>query len=328
MAADLAAMDFGCLPPSPLQPAARLAASLGIAELWIKRDDLIGFAGGGTKCRKLAGLADRLRTTGADTFLLSGGGMSNQVRIIAALAAVGGQACEVFIDAADDAPAARFGRFFGAQVHALPDATHWTLNSAIRARLRELAAAGKRAVVIPAASHEDLAAYAQAIGELAAQGLPASPRRTLVVTAAGSGATSAGFLLGLDRHLPQARLLAVSADRRGSELRTIITRLLASATGLAPEGEDMQRMLARLDVDDRAIGGGYGTRTAEADAAIALAARTEGLLTEPVYTGKALAALCAMSRDGSIDRDERIVFWHTGGVPYLACALAQPLPSD
>ncbi|HEY0232445.1 MAG TPA: pyridoxal-phosphate dependent enzyme [Dokdonella sp.] len=326
--AGLAALDFGCVPPSPLQPAPRLAASLGVAELCVKRDDLIGFAGGGTKCRKLAGLLQRLRASGADTFLLSGGAMSNQVRIIAALAAVSGHACEVFIDATEAAPAARFGRFFGARIHALPDATHWTLNAAIRGRLRELTAAGQRAVVIPAASHEDLAAYAQAIGELVAQGVPASPRRTLIVTAAGSGATSAGFLLGLERHLTTARLLSISADRRSGELRTIITRLLASATGADPEGDDIGRLLARLDVDDRAIGGGYGARTEDADAAIALAARSEGLLMEPVYTGKALAALCAMSREGSIDRDDRIVFWHTGGVPYLASALAQPLPPD
>ncbi|MEP7041518.1 MAG: pyridoxal-phosphate dependent enzyme [Dokdonella sp.] len=326
--ADLSSLNFGTQPPSPLHPARQLAASLGVTELWVKRDDLIGFAGGGTKCRKLAGLIERLRATGADTFLFSGGAMSNQVRIIAALAAVSGYACEVFIDAAEDAPAAHFARFFGARIHALANATHWSLNAAIRGRIRELAAAGKRAVVIPAASPEDLAAYAQAIGELAAQGLPASPRRTLIVTAAGSGATSAGFLLGLDRHFQNARLLAVSADRQSSELRTIVTRLLASATGADPEGDEIVRLLARLDVDDSAIGGGYGTRTVEADEAIALAARTEGLLMEPVYTGKALAALCAMSRDGRIDRNDRIVFWHTGGVPYLASALAQPLPSD
>ncbi|MGA9829260.1 MAG: pyridoxal-phosphate dependent enzyme, partial [Rhodanobacteraceae bacterium] len=297
----------------------------GIARMWIKRDDVIAFAGGGTKCRKFPGLIDRLRATPADTLLLSGGATSNQARLMAAVAAIAGYACEVFLDSPDDAPAAHFVRLFGGTVHALPGASRWTLNAAIRARLRELGAAGKSPVVVPAASPDDLACYEAAIGELAA-GEFDSPHNTLIVTAAGSGATSAGFLLGLDRVFPNARLLAVSVDRPARELRVVITRLLATALGVSVDGDDVTRIVSRLSVDDGFVGSGYGMPSAASLDAVALAARSEGLLLEPVYTGKALAALAAMARGSRIGRSDSVVFWHTGGVPYLGTSLAQSSP--
>ncbi|MGA9421297.1 MAG: pyridoxal-phosphate dependent enzyme [Rhodanobacteraceae bacterium] len=313
---------FSALSASPLQSAPQLAAHFGMDRMWIKRDDLIAFAGGGTKCRKFPGLIDRLQATPVDTLLLSGGATSNQARLMAALAATTGYSCEVFLDSPDDAPAAHFVRLFGGTVHALPGASRWTLNAAIRARLRELGAAGKSPVVVPAASPDDLACYEAAIGELVA-GEFDLPRNTLFVTAAGSGATSSGFLLGLDRFFPDASLLAVSVDRPAHELRIVITRLLATALGVSPDGDDVARLVSRLTVDDGFIGGGYGMPSAASLEAVALAARSEGLLLEPVYTGKALAALVAMAQGGRIGRDDSVVFWHTGGVPYLAASLAQ-----
>ncbi|HJT98531.1 MAG TPA: pyridoxal-phosphate dependent enzyme [Rhodanobacteraceae bacterium] len=301
---------------SPLHDAPRLAAALGIARVALKRDDLLAFAGGGTKCRKLAGLDRRLGTS-ADTLLLSGGCTSNQVRIIAALARATGRACEIFLNAPDDAPAADFARLFGAKVHALPDADSWALNAAIRSRLKALMSEGRRAVVVPAAAAADLAVYDAAIGEIA---VDFADVETLVV-AAGSGATSAGFLLGLDRHLPDTRLIAVSVDRPAAELRTVIERLIVGA-GIAADGADLPRIMQRLAIDDRFIGAGYGKPSEASLQATSLAAASEGVLMEPVYTGKALAALTAIAAEGGIARDARVIFWHTGGVPYLAGTLA------
>jgi 1-aminocyclopropane-1-carboxylate deaminase/D-cysteine desulfhydrase-like pyridoxal-dependent ACC family enzyme len=310
----------GCA-DSPLHQAPRLAAALGLGALTLKRDDRLSFAGGGTKCRKLAGLERRLAGTSADTLLLSGGATSNQVRIMAAFASVTGRACEVFIDAADDAPAADFARLCGAVVHALPDADAWRLNAAIRSRLKALTGAGRHPVVIPAASAEDLPCYEAAIAELGRERMEAD----IIVVAAGSGATSAGFLLGLDRHLPTCRLLAVSVDRPAAELRTTIERLVAS-TGIAAGGPDLTRIMQRLSIDDRSIGAGYGKPSEASLRATELAARSEGVLMEPVYTGKALAALAAIASEGGIARDARVIFWHTGGVPYLAGSLAGARP--
>jgi len=169
---------------------------------------------------------------------------------------------------------------------------------------------------VPAASAADLPCYDEAIAEIV------RADADVIVVAAGSGATSAGFLLGLDRHLAHCRLLAVSVDRPAAELRTVITRLLASS-GIAADGTDMPRIMQRLDVEDRFIGAGYGVPSAASHRAVELAARSEGVLLEPVYTGKALAALASIAAEGGIARNARVIFWHTGGVPYLASSLAQ-----
>ena len=308
--------DFPVCRDSPLQDAPRLAAAFGIASLAFKRDDLLPFAGGGTKCRKLAGLVERLAQTPADALLLSGGATSNQVRIIAAVASQTMRACEVFLNAGPDSAAADFARLFGAVVHALPGADAWALNAAIRSRLKALTAEGRAPLVVPAASAADLPCYDEAIAEIV------RADADVIVVAAGSGATSAGFLLGLDRHLAHCRLLAVSVDRPAAELRTVITRLLASS-GIAADGTDMPRIMQRLDVEDRFIGAGYGAPSAASHRAVELAAQSEGVLLEPVYTGKALAALASITAEGGIARNARVIFWHTGGVPYLASSLAQ-----
>lgn len=309
---------------SPLHSAPRLAQHLGIRKIWIKRDDLLGFAGGGTKCRKLPALMRRLQLVGADTLLVSGGAYSNQARLIAAVAAASNRSCEVFLDGPEDAPAAHFARLFGGLVHALPGSTHWTLNSAIRARMRELGAAGKRVFVVPAAAADDLASYEEALKEVA--DCRSGSGDLTIVTAAGSGATSAGFLMGLERFLPGARLLSISVDRAALELRTVVTRLLATSHGASADGSIVNRLISRLTVDDRFVGSGYGIPSTASLDAVALAARTEGLLMEPVYTGKALAALFALTAEGSVSRDDEVIFWHTGGVAYLMAALEQSNP--
>jgi 1-aminocyclopropane-1-carboxylate deaminase/D-cysteine desulfhydrase-like pyridoxal-dependent ACC family enzyme len=317
--------DFPAIGPTPIESAPRLAERIGLGDIRIKRDDLIGFAGGGTKCRKLAGIAAKIRAAGADTLLLSGGATSNQARLVAALAARLGCACEVFLDAGELAPASCFARLLGASVHAMPDATPWTLNAALRARLRALGAEGRRAFVVPAASADDLACYAAAVGEIASVP-PRAVSRAVIVIAAGSGATTAGLLLGIDRALPDARVVAVSVDRAAAELATTVARLIATATGADPDGADIARMTARLAIDERFRGNAYESPPAAAGEAVELAARAEGLLLEPVYTGRALAALCALAGDGGIASSERVVFWHTGGVPYLAAALDAKRP--
>ena len=231
--------DFPVCRDSPLQDAPRLAAAFGIASLAFKRDDLLPFAGGGTKCRKLAGLVERLAQTPADALLLSGGATSNQVRIIAAVASQTKRACEVFLNAGPDSAAADFARLFGAVVHALPGADAWALNAAIRSRLKALTAEGRAPLVVPAASAADLPCYDEAIAEIV------RADADVIVVAAGSGATSAGFLLGLDRdhapaclerHRRRRRRHAAhhaATRRRGSFHRC---RLRRAERGIAPCG--------------------------------------------------------------------------------------------
>ena len=278
--------------PTPLEPAPGLAAAVGLDrdDLWIKRDDLTGLGGGGNKVRKLEWTCAAALAEGADTLITSGAPQSNHARLTAAAGARLG--LRVVLVLGGRPAGARTGNLlldalFGAEVRWGSDVGEVAL---------DLAAAGRRPYVVPFGGSSVLGArgYAEAGRELLGQ---ASDLATVVV-AFGSGGTTAGLVDALGA----GRVLAVHTGAVPDPLRTL------AGLGVRADG-------LRLRLDQ--VGAGYDHLTDEVRAALLLAARHEGLVLDPVYTGRALAGLVAAVRDGQIRRGERTVLLHSGGLPGL-----------
>jgi D-cysteine desulfhydrase len=308
--------------PTPLLRAPRLSEAVG-AEVWIKRDDLTGLLLGGNKARKLEFLCGEALAGGADTLVTGGGAGSNHVQLTAAAAARLGLECVVVCYGeapASDPLGLRISRRLGADVvfTGSPDRT------SVDARLEEMAAKltaeGRHPYVIPrgGASAVGAVGYAAAALELGVQLTAQGVGSATVLLATGSCGTQAGLVAGNETG-PGARMavVGVPVSRPPEECTERIARL---ATGCAERlGSDR----VFTDDDVHLIGGylgpGYGKASPEGDEAALLAARTEGLLLDPVFTAKAMAALIAQCRAGYLTGP--IVFLHTGGAPAALAAL-------
>jgi D-cysteine desulfhydrase len=286
--------------------------------LWVKRDDVTGLGGGGNKARKLDYLCAGAADAGADVLVTGGGPQSNHVRITAAAANRLGLDCTVVM--AGPRPATATGSVLLVELLG-PDVRwiglregpmdYYAIEAAIDAAADELAAAGRRPYRIPigGASAVGALGYVRAAAELRDQAAGPLGDVDLVVVAAGSGGTHAGLAAGLgDLDL----VLGVDVGAR-PDLETTVPAKAAEAAALAgrpaPAGH--------IRLDRGRIGAGYGAPTEECRQAVLLAARREGLVLDPVYTGKAMAGLIAARREGSIEPDTRTVFVHTGGMPAL-----------
>jgi D-cysteine desulfhydrase len=298
--------------PTPVEPLDRLGAELGLATgaLWVKRDDLTGLAGGGNKVRKLEYLCADAVASGADVLVTGGGRQSNHVRATAGAANRLGLGCRIVL--AGDRPEVPAGNvlldeLLGAEIVWAGDLDYYALEAAVEASCAELTAAGCRPYRVPVGGASTIGelGYVAAALELRDQ----VPDLSLVVTADGSGGTHAGLVGGLGDH---ALVLGVDAGTR-PDLRERVPEqavAAAAAAGLpAPVGE--------IQLDRDRIGPGYGAPTPACREALHLAASLEGLLLDPVYTGKAMAGLVAAVRDGRVPGDGRLVFLHTGGLPAL-----------
>ena len=305
--------------PTPLEPMKGLARRLGAKRLYIKRDDCTGLATGGSKTRKLEFLVGEAMHQGADTLLTHGAVQSNHVRQTAAAAAFMGLACEALLEErVPDAPAAYntsgnvlLDQLFGIQLHRAPGGT--AMDAALEALARKLREQGGKPYVIPGGGSNALGSlgYVDCVLELQRQCEVMGLRRPHLVHATGSAGTQAGLLagihaLGLDWPVTG---IGVRAPREQQESRVhdLALRVLA-LLGVEPS---LPR--ARVVADDRFIGDGYGITTASMVEAVTMLARTEGILADPVYTGKGLAGLLEMVRAGSFQPDEDVIFVHTGG---------------
>jgi 1-aminocyclopropane-1-carboxylate deaminase/D-cysteine desulfhydrase-like pyridoxal-dependent ACC family enzyme len=298
----LSPLDFALL-PTPVEPARRLAQALDMDDdaLWVKRDDLTGLGGGGNKVRKLAYLGADALAQGCDVLVTGGGRQSNHVRTTAAAANRLGLDCTIVLGSDPvDVPSGNvlLDVLFGASIEWAGPVGYHELNAAIEDAAARLRSEGRRPYAIPigGASAVGEQGYVAAVPELLAQ----LPGVELVVTASGSGGTQAGLAAGFGDH---ARVLGVDVGAR-PDLGEFVA---AAAPGA----------LGPVQVDHGQVGGGYGMPTDAARTALDLFARCEGLILDPVYTGKAGAALVAARRDGRIARDTRTVFLHTGGMPAL-----------
>jgi D-cysteine desulfhydrase len=309
--------------PTPLVPAPRLARALGLGDLFIKRDDLTGFAFAGNKARPLEFLAAGAVSEGADTLLTGGAPGSNFCAATAAAAQREGLACHLVIagDPAPPGPALSLALAWGASVSWTHEADRGSVDRALPRAARELAAAGRRPYLIPRGGATALGAvgYFLAAPELAAQLADHGVRAARVVVAVGSGGTLAGLTAGnavLGRPWTlvgaSASRPAVEISRRVLGLAKECLALLATGTGATGAGAtgigDIGATITGADVEVAdARGPGHGLPSAEGAAAAAQAVRTEGLMTDPAYTAKALSLVARQRGAGPV------VFWHTGG---------------
>jgi D-cysteine desulfhydrase family pyridoxal phosphate-dependent enzyme len=299
--------------PTPCEPMDRLGAELGFPPggLLVKRDDLTALAGGGNKVRKLELLCSDALDQGADTLVTGGGRQSNHVRMTAAAANRLGLACTVVL--ASDRPSVSTGNvildaLLGPEMVWAGDLDYPALEARIVAEADRLRADGRSPYAIPIGGASTLGAlaYVEAARELVAQAHDVD----LVVVADGSGGTHAGLAAGFGDH---SKVLGVDVGTR-PDLAEAVPNMAADVAAFArlpsPSG--------RVQIDHQRFGSGYGDPTDSCRAALLLAARQEGIVLDPVYTGKAMAGLVAATRDGRIDpSSQRVVFMHTGGMPAL-----------
>ena len=306
--------------PTPLEPADRLGAALGMeaGALWVKRDDLTGLGGGGNKARKLEYLCADAVARGADVLVTGGGPQSNHVRMTAAAANRLGLECAVVM--AGPRPTTSTGNVL--LVELLGPAVTWVgleegpmdyyaIEAAIDETADRLAAEGRRPYRMPigGASAVGALGYVRAAAELREQAAGPIGEVDLVVVAGGSGGTHAGLAAGLG---DLGRVLGVDVGAR-ADLDTQVPAKAAEAAVLA----GLPAPVGHVRVDHDRVGAGYGAATEACRQAVLLAARSEGLILDPVYTGKAMAGLVAARGDGSVGQATRTVFLHTGGMPAL-----------
>ncbi len=313
--------------PTPIQRLTRLEQVLGGAaggaRLWVKRDDVMGIGGGGNKLRKLEFLLGDAAAQGCDTFITTGGLQSNHARQSAAASARAGLACELMLS--DIVPrhdqAYRtngnllLDDLFGAAVHRLaPDVNAL---AAARARAADLAREGRKAYVVGSGGSSPLGClgYAVCAAEILAAEQETGRRFEAIVVPNGSSGTHAGLAAGLiaadddPRRILSFTVLA-PLDKAMEETR----RLAAGALDLIVPGRTLAENAIRIDDSQR--GEAYGLPTDAMIGALRLMARSEGLLLDPVYSGKAFAGVLDGMRQGKW-QDRDVLFVMTGGSPGL-----------
>ncbi|MGA9276616.1 1-aminocyclopropane-1-carboxylate deaminase/D-cysteine desulfhydrase [Ilumatobacter sp.] len=317
--------------PTPLEAADR-PHNAGPA-LWIKRDDLTGLGGGGNKARKLEFLCGEAVAEDAKSLVTVGAAQSNHCRMTAAAGSRLG--LEVHLILSGDAPVADdaltgnqlLSKMFGAQMHYTGAAeSHWgELEIAREALTDELAAQGMRPSSIPIGGSTVTGAlgYAVAFVELIEQCATAGFVPRAVVFTSSSGGTHAGLLAGRAAMIADGRLDRDSApDIVAIGVAKGVNLGYPDIAGLADSVLEVMQVDAVIDGDDvevdaRWLGEDYGARTDAATAAIDWAARSGGWLMDPTYSGKGLSGLLGQVAEGRWNRDDHVVFIHTGGWPAL-----------
>lgn len=313
--------------PTPIQRLARLEQVLGTAtggaRLWVKRDDVMGVGGGGNKLRKLEFLIGEAIAQGCDTFITTGGLQSNHARQSAAAAARAGLACELMLSDVvprhDEAYRTNgnllLDDLFGAAVRRLPGEVD-ALRTA-QARAEELARDGRKAYVVGSGGSSPLGClgYAVCAAEILEEEQAAGRRFAAIVVPNGSSGTHAGLAAGLSaagddpRRILSFTVLA-PLDKAMDETR----RLASAALSLIAPDRDLADDAIRIDASQR--GEAYGIPTDAMVDALRIMARSEGMLLDPVYSGKAFAGVLDGMRTGAW-QDRDVLFVMTGGTPGL-----------
>jgi D-cysteine desulfhydrase family pyridoxal phosphate-dependent enzyme len=308
--------------PTPLEPLERLGDFLGGPRLYVKRDDCTGLAMGGNKTRKLEFLLGEAREQGATAVVTEGGRQSNHVRQTAAAAAKAGLACHLALDNAVPPPDRSFevsgniflDRLLGARISFCePGQSRRELASRI---VEELRGQGETPYFIPTGGSSGVGAlgYAGCALEIVDQAHHQDLAIDRIVVASGSGGTLAGLLVGFAMADSGAIVLGIDIDdepERVADDTAEIARDCAALVGL--DGPDRDQVV----VVEGYAAPGYGLPNPAMIEAVRLVARLEGILLDPVYSGKAMAALIDMVRREVIGADETIVFVHSGGMPAL-----------
>jgi len=302
---------------TPIERADRLRRSIpGAPEIYIKRDDLTGYFGGGNKLRKLEYVMADVLAQGAKTVITSGSTTSNLARTTALVAKRLGLRCVLVLSGGDPSSGsanARITELLGVDLHIV--ATRGERERKVNEVAESLSQTGERVYKIPLGASNEVGSLGMvlAMEEMGIQQLKLGEQFDAIVFATSSGGTQAGLeagkrLFGYDN----LRLLGVSADDPSEVIKQSVLGALnpvLSNLGL-PDGAQREE----LYVDDEFVGPGYGISSAESEEAASLFVEVEGILLDPVYTSKAAAGLLAYCREGRFRRTDKVLFWHTGGL--------------
>jgi D-cysteine desulfhydrase family pyridoxal phosphate-dependent enzyme len=310
---DIPRLHFAHL-PTPIESLPRLSEALGGPHLLVKRDDQTGLAFGGNKTRKLEFLVAEAREQGGKTLITGGAIQSNHCRQTAAAAARFGFECILVLtgDKPEQASAnLMLDQLFGAQIVYVADRKD--RDRILQETLDRATKEEKKPYLVPYGGSNSTGAlgYAFAMKELIDQNVGAE----WIVFASSSGGTHAGLLLGQRIFGFNGRILGISVDESEEWLKNEVSKL-ASATS-EKVGERIEFTPADVLVNADYCGAGYGVVTEREREAIRLFARYEGILLDPVYTGRAAAGMIDLIRKGFFNKDKTVLFLHTGGQPAL-----------
>jgi D-cysteine desulfhydrase len=305
-----------------IEPLKNLSRALGGPEIWIKRDDTLGLAAGGNKTRKLEFLVADALAQGADTLITVGAVQSNHCRLTLGAAAREGLKCRLVLEERVPGSYRRqasgnnflFGLMGAERVEVTPAGTD--LNAAMEAIGADLAAQGRRGYIIPGGGSNTVGAlgYVACADEILAQAFDMGLAFDRVVVASGSAGTHAGLLVGFAGRQSGIPITGVNVRRPRAEQEGNVHALVQSTAqklGVAPIPREAVVAL------DEWVGPGYSIPSPEMVEAVQMLARLEGVLLDPVYTGKAMAGLLGLARRGELKKGERVLFVHTGGSPAL-----------
>ncbi len=300
--------------PTPTEALPRLSEVLGGPRLLIKRDDQTGLAFGGNKTRKLEFLLAEAREEGAKTLITGGALQSNHCRQTAAAAARFGFECILVLTGDKSQKASGnllLDQLFGAEIVYVADRKD--RDRILQETFERAKGEGKKPYLVPYGGSNATGAlgYAFAMKELIDQDVAAD----WIVFATSSAGTHAGLLLGQRIFGFSGKILGISVDEPEEWLKTEVSQL-ASATS-EKVGERIEFTPADVLVNAAYCDAGYGVVTEREREAIRLFARHEGLLLDPVYTGRAAAGMIDLIRKGFFKKDETVLFLHTGGLPAL-----------
>ena len=301
----------------------RMSEALAGPRLWVKRDDCTGLAGGGNKTRKLEYLLAEALDAGADCVLTTGALQSNHARQTAAAAAKLGLECHLMLEEEVNRTDADYrgsgnlliDRLCRAHLHRYPGNSDMPL--ALETLAEKLRAEGRRPCVIPVggSSARGALGYARCAQELLQQSRMLGIDLDLVVHASGSAGTQAGLIAGFAALGAEVPVLGICVSRPAAEQEEKVMGLVAETLHLLEVSAPFPRQRVRANGDY--VGEGYGIPTPGMIDAVKLAARLEGLLLDPVYTGKAMAGLIDLVRKDALDKTKNVVFLHTGGAAAL-----------
>jgi len=305
--------------PTAVTNLRRLSEQLGGPTLLIKRDDLNGLAFGGNKTRKLEFLVGEALAQGCDSVITGGAAQSNHCRQTAAAATAAGLECHLVLGGEE--PDAITGnhlldRLLGAVVHW---SGQYRKGEQIPQIAEELRSQGKKPYVIPYGGSNAIGAtgFVEAMSELATQLESAKQSLTHIVFASSSCGTQSGMAVGARLFLPDVKVVGIRIDKDETEL-PFEEQMVALANDTAKHiGAEMTFVESDFDIRDGYLGGGYGVVGDLERDAINLLARTEGILLDPVYTGRAFGAMIDLIKKGEFSKNDRVLFWHTGGTPAL-----------
>jgi len=308
---------------TPIEKLTRLSAELGGPTIYVKRDDLLGLMGGGNKTRKLEFLVADALSQGADTLITCGAVQSNHCRLTLAAAVKEGMKCRLVLEERVEGsynPEASGNNFLfrllGVEkIKVVPGGSN--MMKEMQDVADDVAAEERKAYIIPGGGSTPVGAtgYVACAEEILAQAFEKGLNIDHIVCASGSAGTHAGLVAGFYGNNSNIPVIGVNVSRTKNEQEELVYDLVQSTAAHVVIKSSIPR--EAVVCFDEYVGPGYSLPTPEMVEAVRMLAMTEGILLDPVYTGKAMSGLIDLIRKGYFSKDENVLFVHTGGSPAI-----------